>query len=224
MRGHGRSGKPDNIEGYASNLYADDFAEVLRAFGLRKPVLVGWSLGATIAADVAAHLSADTLAGVVYLAGLPYTGPMLYQIATPEVLSLLPRLSREESVSSFVEANLEIIDALFIDPAQIEWETKYQWLGMIASQKPKYREFAVSRTQDPAGLFKLAEQGLPLLVLGGAHDKQVRSENVAQQMKPHFKNMELYLIEKGGSHAIFYENPEEIMAKIMEFTDGVGAK
>ncbi|KAH8103686.1 Alpha/Beta hydrolase protein [Phellopilus nigrolimitatus] len=224
MRGHGRSGKPDSIEGYASNLYADDFAEVLKAFGLRKPVFIGWSLGGTIAADVATHLPADTLAGVVYLAGLPYTGPMVYQIGTPEIVSLLPRLSREESVSSFVEAGLEFIDTLFINPTQIEWETKCQWLGMVASQKPKYREFSVSRTQDPAGLFKLAEQGFPLLVLGGAHDKQVRSESVAQQMKPYFKNMELYLIEKGGSHAIFYENPEEIMAKIIEFMDRVGAK
>ena len=42
MRGHGRSDKPDGSEGYASKLYADDFAAVMKAFNLRKPVVVGW--------------------------------------------------------------------------------------------------------------------------------------------------------------------------------------
>lgn len=42
MRGHGRSGKPDNAEGYASQRYAQDFAAVMKAFSLRKPVVLGW--------------------------------------------------------------------------------------------------------------------------------------------------------------------------------------
>ena len=42
MRGHGQSDKPDSSEGYASKLYADDFEAVMKAFNLRKPVVVGW--------------------------------------------------------------------------------------------------------------------------------------------------------------------------------------
>lgn len=42
MRGHGRSGKPDTIEGYSSQLYADDYAAVAHAFKLKNSVLVGW--------------------------------------------------------------------------------------------------------------------------------------------------------------------------------------
>lgn len=42
MRGHGRSGKPDSIEGYSSRLYADDFMAVLDAFNVKRPVVIGW--------------------------------------------------------------------------------------------------------------------------------------------------------------------------------------
>lgn len=42
MRGHGRSGKPDTADGHLSHLYADDYAAVAAAFGLKKPIFVGW--------------------------------------------------------------------------------------------------------------------------------------------------------------------------------------
>ena len=42
MRGHGRSGKPDTIEGYSSKLFADDFSAILKAYGVFRPVVVGW--------------------------------------------------------------------------------------------------------------------------------------------------------------------------------------
>lgn len=42
MRGHGRSGKPDALEAYSSERYAEDFAAVLGAFNVTSPILVGW--------------------------------------------------------------------------------------------------------------------------------------------------------------------------------------
>lgn len=42
MRGHGQSGKPDTAEGYTSELYAQDFAAVIKAFDVQKPIIVGW--------------------------------------------------------------------------------------------------------------------------------------------------------------------------------------
>ena len=42
MRGHGRSGKPNDNDGYESKLYADDFMAVVEAYHLNKPVYVGW--------------------------------------------------------------------------------------------------------------------------------------------------------------------------------------
>lgn len=42
MRGHGRSGKPEDIGAYASIRHAEDFRTVCEAFGLVKPVVLGW--------------------------------------------------------------------------------------------------------------------------------------------------------------------------------------
>lgn len=42
MRGHGRSGKPESMESYSPQLYANDFMIVSRAFDLNKPTYVGW--------------------------------------------------------------------------------------------------------------------------------------------------------------------------------------
>ncbi|OBZ72093.1 hypothetical protein A0H81_07864 [Grifola frondosa] len=42
MRGHGRSGMPENPEAYESIRYAEDFRIVCEAFGLSKPFMLGW--------------------------------------------------------------------------------------------------------------------------------------------------------------------------------------
>ena len=42
MRGHGRSGKPEDIGAYASIRHAEDFRTVCEAFGLVEPVVLGW--------------------------------------------------------------------------------------------------------------------------------------------------------------------------------------
>lgn len=43
LRGHGRSGKPETDAGYTSDKFAEDFKAVMTAFGLTKPIVVGWS-------------------------------------------------------------------------------------------------------------------------------------------------------------------------------------
>lgn len=49
LRGHGESGQPDAVPGgYEMDVLADDVLAVARGAGLRRPVLVGHSLGALI--------------------------------------------------------------------------------------------------------------------------------------------------------------------------------
>lgn len=42
LRGHGRSDKPENAEGYQCVRFAEDFSAIKLAFGLDKPIIVGW--------------------------------------------------------------------------------------------------------------------------------------------------------------------------------------
>ena len=45
LRGHGRSEKPRDPTTYASERFAQDFAAVVEAFGMKQPAFVGWSVG-----------------------------------------------------------------------------------------------------------------------------------------------------------------------------------
>jgi pimeloyl-ACP methyl ester carboxylesterase len=71
LRGHGRS---DVAGDYSPSAFDEDLAAVLDGLGLEKPILVGHSLGATIALDYAA--SHKSCAGVVCVdGGLPLELP-----------------------------------------------------------------------------------------------------------------------------------------------------
>jgi len=65
-RGHGRSGKP--ATGYGFDQVVDDVGRVVRAAGLRRPVVVGHSWGAMVALHLGARRSSIT-SGVVLIDG-----------------------------------------------------------------------------------------------------------------------------------------------------------
>lgn len=71
LRGHGQSGQPSAPLAYTDGRrWADDLAAVIAASGARRPVLVGWSLGAAVTTNyLAAHGDAD-IAGAVYVGGV----------------------------------------------------------------------------------------------------------------------------------------------------------
>src|SRR5215216_3679350 len=63
LRGHGRSEKPR--AGYAdARLWADDVGAVIRALGLDRPVLCGWSYGALVILDYLRHRGEDGIGGI----------------------------------------------------------------------------------------------------------------------------------------------------------------
>src|SRR5690606_26685287 len=71
LRGHGLSGKPAGLEAYRDGRrWADDLAAVSAASGARRPVLVGWSLGAAVISNyLAAHGDAG-IASPLYVGGV----------------------------------------------------------------------------------------------------------------------------------------------------------
>lgn len=95
---------------------------------------------------------------------------------------------------------------------------------MAAHQTPMHRRFILSRPQDPARLFELGKQGFPLLIVNGTEDQQVKGDAVVTEMKQYFKNLKICMIEKGGSHAIHYENEKEVMDSIVAFASEIVLK
>jgi len=223
LRGHGRSGMPSNPEAYASSLFADDYAEVLRAFDVKNPVHVGWSYGCTVATDVCAHLPPNTLGGLVYLAALPYVGAIMERVGTPIVLGLLPGLMNTTDVALNGRTKVAFMNSLFTHPERIDFDVKTSWIGQAVLQPPDVASIILSRSQDPQKLHEAGQKGLPMLVLNGTADKQVMGDVVVKEMSPYFKDLDVVMVDE-GSHALFYEYQDEVVGALLKFVDRVAAK
>lgn len=70
VRGRGESGKTD--EGHTIAQYARDVRDVMHALGLESVIIVGWSLGASIAWNFIDQFGSERLAGFVNVDQPPY--------------------------------------------------------------------------------------------------------------------------------------------------------
>jgi pimeloyl-ACP methyl ester carboxylesterase len=76
LRGHGLSDKPADPACYREGRrWADELAAVLAAKRLRKPVLVGWSLGGRVLRQYLMHYGDGALSGINFLASRPIEDP-----------------------------------------------------------------------------------------------------------------------------------------------------
>jgi len=95
-------------DAYTSARFSGDSAAVIRVYGLTYPIHFGWSYGyklqhqlrrgstssdlltcvaGTVASDLCQHITSNPLAGIVYLAALPYIGTVMQRAGTELRLS-----------------------------------------------------------------------------------------------------------------------------------------
>ncbi|KAG2014999.1 hypothetical protein CC2G_008312 [Coprinopsis cinerea AmutBmut pab1-1] len=219
VRGHGRSGKPLSPASYEQRLFADDFKAVLDHFGLKKPIVVGWSLGGLVIADIFAHLPRETVSAVVYLNSLPWGGPAIPRVATPEILSILPQVigaTGDVDVATTFAARVRFIEMCFNEPAEdIPISIKWEWLGMGVTQPPAVAGMAVGRTQDESGLVEAGRAGLPVLIVYGTRDRLLDGLAVEGLLRENFTALEVHKIE-GGSHSPFVDEGFEEVVVVLE--------
>ncbi|KZV64169.1 alpha/beta-hydrolase [Peniophora sp. CONT] len=217
MRGHGRSGKPKTVEGYESVKFAEDFAAVVEAFDLKRPVFIGWSMGGTVVTDIVAHLPPGTLSGAVCMSSLPYLGDALPRVMSEYIGELAAGSLRNDDVELFVGTKITFLDSLFSDPDQVSHELKCLWLGASLAATPTDLGLGFSRTQDPAAILQAARDGtLPLLVLQGSVDKHMMAEPLVAEARLLYKDAEVVVFE-GLGHALFYEDVDGVMERIGNF-------
>ncbi|KAJ7125344.1 alpha/beta-hydrolase, partial [Mycena epipterygia] len=215
VRGHGRSGKPADAEGYASSLYAADFSAVTKAFSLNMPVFVGWSAGASIACDICSHISPMPLSGTIALSG-PLCADTALKTFKPKLLEMVPKFCSSDAVT-VLKTRVEFADALFTDPQNVPFFIKAAWMGSTVLQIPEVTTAILAGHQpNQAKLVELGSQGFPAMVLYGTEDKTVDGSIVAAEARPHFTNFEVAAVE-GGSHSIFYDSVDETAGHILRF-------
>ncbi|EIN12743.1 alpha/beta-hydrolase [Punctularia strigosozonata HHB-11173 SS5] len=214
-RGHGRSGAPSDEAAYVSQRHAEDFKAIHDAYGLEKPVVFGWSLGAIVPADIVKYYGADIIAGVIVAAGLPYIS-MHPEVVHPVIVNTVAPYILSEEVDSFSKGCVAFVESCFADPERdLPYDTKLAWMGAIAGMNPVARRYLITRTQDETALLAASDK-LPYLVLHGDKDQHLIWEKVQQSMKARFNKSEFVLM-RGAGHALFYERPEEVNKAILEF-------
>jgi non-heme chloroperoxidase len=101
MRGHGASQKPNEPQFYQTgHLWADDVAAVIAAKRLRRPVLVGWSMGGRVLRQYLTHYGDKDISAINFLATRPIEdasviGPGSHAMHLSNDYDFAPRLQAE---------------------------------------------------------------------------------------------------------------------------------
>ncbi|GGC45202.1 alpha/beta fold hydrolase [Chelatococcus reniformis] len=211
FRGHGDSDKPDDIAAYADGgRWADDVAAVIAASGLRRPVLVGWSLGGFAIGHYLARHGQAKIAGVNLVNAVTRLAPELLTATARDYAIRLasPDLGvRTQAIEGFLAV------CFAKPPAPEAFRRMLVFNGMV----PR----AVQQ-----GIVRMASEGLDqafaatarLLVTYGAKDA-LTSRPMSQRVLALNAAARLSLYEDAG-HTPFYEEPERFNAELAAFAAG----
>jgi pimeloyl-ACP methyl ester carboxylesterase len=199
LRGHGRSERPR--EGYAdSRLWADDVDAAIRALGLDRPVLCGWSYGPLVILDYIRHYGEERIGGVSFVGAVTKLGSdAAMAVLAPEFLGLVPGLFAtdvQESVRG-LEAFLRLCFA-----RELSAEELYLMLGYNVSVPPAVRQALLSRSVDNDDLLPTIRT--PVLITHGAADAVVKPAAVDQH-KAGIAHAQIDLVANAG-HAPFWDD------------------
>ena len=166
LRGHGLSGKPQGAAPYREGRrWADDLAAVIAATGAHRPVLVGWSLGATVITNYLAwHGDAD-IAGAVYVDGVielasaqivPH--PEVYRdLVSPDLRTHLDAIRTFLALCFATPPAPDVFQRLYASAAMASWDMQ-----------------RAVQEQDVAAAQGLGRARVPLWLLYGEKDALVR--------------------------------------------------
>jgi len=194
LRGFGRSDKPQSD--YSLQEFASDLEFVVATLGLDKPVVVGWSLGASISLLYAAT-NPGSLSKLVLVDGSPM------MMATPDFPHTISRELAEQILSGltddYVKGTRDFVEAMFPEAVGEDIKT---WIHSIMQQTTV--EIAL-RTIANAGEVdlrpRLDEITVPTLILCGKQDR-VCLPGASRYMHERIANSQLHEFA-GKGHAPF---------------------
>ncbi|MCF3935098.1 alpha/beta hydrolase [Acuticoccus sp. M5D2P5] len=196
LRGHGRSGAPDEPALYQNGaLMARDVDAVIEAYDLDAPVLVGWSYGGVVIGDYLHRYGDGEISGVVTVGALVGLGTEKMNAVArgsgPSLFSALARLPFDRRLRG-------VLSRFWATPGYV----RDAYLGRKADHSVTY-----------------AHLSKPLLVIQGAKDGIVSPDFAA-----HFASVqpkaEVVMFEESG-HFPFAEEPARFDAVLADFMQRV---
>lgn len=223
-RGHGRSGRPDDLSRCAIADCVDDLLAVLDAAGERRAVLVGHSMGVQVSLE-AWHRAPERVAGLVLALGSPshpletFHGSRLLAQVFPILKAAMQawpggaRFLFQEILPS--ELSLQLGLWLEVNRQLVRREDVRRYLDDLA----KVETDVWLRLLDSAAAHDarpwLAEIGVPTLVIGGEKDT-FTPVALSHQMHGAIPGSELLLLP-AGSHMGLLEHAELVELRLARF-------
>ena len=210
LRGHARSEKP--MTGYIPQDYAEDMAALLDNLKVSEVVAVGHSLGALIAAQLAAGRQ-DRVRGVVLV-----DPPFEQSGAARQWLEILLEAKRgtaEETYETVKELNI-------LSGNDEEWRRQTDWLRSTADGPFESMIEMIDQGQSAHDIELLRDINCPALLLQADPDSGgALSDAGATQAMDQLNNARLHKIE-GTGHSIHRERPELLVRAVNEFLASLG--
>ncbi len=209
LRGHGDSDKPTALSAYSSaDLWADDVAAVISAAKLRRPVLVGWSLGGYVAGAYVRKYGGGAIAGVNLVDAVTKLSP---DLLTKESVDFTATTTSPD-LAIRTAATADFLAACFHRPP-----TKAEMRGMLVVNGMTARAvnegFVQTKTTDLEPTFQ--SYAGPVLLTYGVHDRLVRLA-MSERIKAIHPGARLSLFSESG-HSPFFEEPKRYGKELAAF-------
>lgn len=209
LKGHGLSDKPADASGYTLEAMRAHVIEILDALGLQSVRLIGLSMGAALAAHVAAAIPERVpnvvLVSTVGFDGVP--GLSVVQAFTPEaVTKLAPRIANR----SLVRLMLRGVYGKLRDFSERDVEEYWaptQFPEFVTAMRHLLHEFD----------WKATFPALPMrwMAIAGTMDYLARRGTVEEAARTRPEG-ELLVVE-GAGHVVLDESPDFVNASIIRF-------
>lgn len=206
LRGAGESDKPDS--GYQMSDFSDDIAGLARTLGLPKFILVGHSMGGSIAYQFAVD-HGDLLRGVVFVTPAPADG---IEEPAEAMFADQARRKADRAYSIEVERKKKFFRPVPADMAEQSATTLEN--SSDAFLRESWGAMAKLRLGD-----RLSTINVPALLVGADHDESVPLTDILPDYH-RIPNCGLYVFSR-CNHWPTLEAPDEFAAMVVDFADGI---
>jgi pimeloyl-ACP methyl ester carboxylesterase len=216
LRGHGNSGKPWSPEAYSDRaIWAQDLDSVIRALGLREPLLVGWSYGTLVVLDYVRVHGTRGIGGIVLTGAYGgLTKPDTRQPPPPPD----PKFTRlrDDLASADLERKWRAAHAmaryLTARPMPAPWIDRAAAMSLLLPQTARVGMYR--QPFDNTDLVPVL-QNLPMLFMIGAKDVSTREAD-GRQLVAALPRARLEMYPADG-HSVFIESPERFNRELSNF-------
>lgn len=211
LRGHGDSDKPTAADTYADGArWADDLEAIMEAAGLRRPTLVGWSLGGLVIGHYLVRHGHDRVAGVNLVGAVTKLSP---ELLTPTALEFAKKLASPDLATRTDAIGAFLAVCFAVPPSEEEFRRMLVFNGMV----PRAVQEGIVKIRSD-GLDEAWAGASRLLVTYGEVDALTRPEMSARVLR---LNPKAALSTYAGiGHTPFVEAPERFNRELAAFAAG----